>query len=122
MSRLESARTWLRDHPVGVVFLLLVAVPATLAVFSFRQPFPIPGAVLSALEVLFRLFVYAPVAAVRAVLFDPLGLDVLFSIAGLNQTVVLLILLGFYYGLSVVIVRGSRFVRHRLDLERQRRN
>ncbi|ELY44283.1 hypothetical protein [Natronorubrum sulfidifaciens] len=120
MSRLESTRHWLSAHPVGAVFLALVAVPATIAVLSFKQVIPLPATVFSALEVVFRLFVYAPVAAVRAVLFEPLGLGVLFSIPGLNQTVVFLTLLGFYYALSVAIVHGSRFARHRLALERRR--
>lgn len=119
MNRLESARHWLSAHPVGAVFLVLVAIPAMIAVFSFKEVIPLPAAVFSALEVVFRLFVYAPVSAVRAVLFDPLGLDVLFSIPGVNQTVVFLTLLGFYYALSVAIVHGSRFVHHRLALERR---
>lgn len=112
MNRLERVSEWLRAHPASAVFLLLVAVPVTLAVFSFRQPIPLPDTVLSELEVLFRLLVYVPVSGIRSILFDPLGLDVLFAIPGLEQTLVFLVLLAFYYGLSVAIVRGTRLVRH----------
>lgn len=107
MSRLDRERiaAYARSHPVRSVFVLLVSVPATLAAFSFRQPVPLPDAILSELELLFRLFVYAPVDAVRSVLFEPLGLDVLFAIPGLQQTTVVLTLLGFYYLVSLVVVR-----------------
>ena len=118
MSRRERAADWLRTRPVTTVFLLLTAVPATLAVFSFRQPIPLPETVLSELEVLFRLLVYAPVSAVRSLVFDPLGLEVLFAIPGLEQTLIFLTLLGFYYGLSVAFVRGIRLLRRHRDTVR----
>ena len=115
MRRLDRVRERLRAHPVTAVFLLLIAVPATLAVFSFRQPIPLPDTVLPELEVLFRLLVYAPVSVVRSLVFDPLGLDVLFAIPGLEQTLIFLTLLAFYYALSVAVVRGIRLVRRRRE-------
>lgn len=118
MSRLERTSAWLRARPVVVVFVLFTAVPVTLAAFSFRQLIPLPVGVLSELEVLFRLFVYAPVSAIRSMLFEPLGLDVLFSIPGLEQTLVFLTLLGFYYSLSVAIVRVARSLRRRGNADR----
>ena len=115
MNGLERVRERLRVRPVTAVFLLLVAVPAALAVLSFRQPIPIPESVLSELEVLFRLLVYTPVDVVRSVLFDPLGLGVLFSIPGVEQAIIFLTLVGFYYGVSVAAVRGVRLLRRRLE-------
>ncbi|WP_440766035.1 hypothetical protein [Natronorubrum sp. DTA7] len=109
MSRLERVANWLRTHPVLTVFLCLAAVPILLTAFSFRQPIPLPDVILSELEVLFRLLVYAPVSAIRSLVFEPLGLDVLFVVPGLGQATVFLVLLGFYYCLSLGVVRiGSR--------------
>lgn len=115
MSRLERLLARLRTRPVATVFLLLVAVPAVLTAFSFRQPLPLPDAALSELEVLFRLLVYGPVSGIEALLFEPLGLDVLFAIPGLQQTLVFLVVLSFYYGLSVALVRGVGLLRRRVD-------
>ena len=115
MRRLERLRERVRAHPVTAVFLLLTAVPGTLAVFSFRQPIPLPDTALSELEVLFRLLVYAPVSAVRSLLFAPLGLDVLFAIPGVEQSLIFLTLMAFYYGLSVAVVRAIRLLRERRE-------
>lgn len=118
MSRLERVRDWSRTHPSRVVFLLLAAVPTTLAVFSFRQPIPLPDAILSELEILFWLLVYAPVSGSRSYLFEPFGLEVLFSIPGLEQTLIVVTLLGFYYCLSHALVRGVRWLYRRYDAGR----
>lgn len=105
MSRFERIVSQLRARPVLSVFLLLAAVPTALAVLSFRQPIGLPDAILSELELLFWLLVYAPVDGIRSWLLYPVGLDVLFIIPGLEQTTVFGILLGFYYVLSVALVR-----------------
>ncbi|WP_436347453.1 hypothetical protein [Natronorubrum sp. FCH18a] len=118
MSHRERIRDWLRTHPVATVFLALAAVPTTLAVFSFRQPIPLPDAILSELEMLFWLLVYAPVSGLRSFLFEPFGLDVLFSIPGLEQTLIVVTLLGFYYGLSHALVRGVRLIHRQYDASR----
>lgn len=101
----------LRDRPVLAVFLSLSAVPILLAVFSFRQPIPLPPAVLSGFEVLFRLLVYAPVSIVRSLLFEPLGLAVIFDVAGLEQATIVLVLVCVYYLVSLAAVRGARLLR-----------
>ncbi|WP_440769863.1 hypothetical protein [Natronorubrum sp. DTA28] len=118
MSRRERLRDWSSTHPVATIFLVLAAVPTALAVFSFRQPIPIPDAILSELEILFWLLVYAPVSGIRSVLFEPFGLEVLFSIPGLEQTLIVVTLLGFYYCLSYVLVRGVRLVHRQYDASR----
>lgn len=118
MSRLDRVRDWLGTHPVATVFLVLAAVPTTLAVFSFRQPIPLPNAILAELEVLFWLLVYAPVSGIRSYLFEPFGLEMLFSIPGLEQTLIVVTLLGFYYCLSHALVRGVRLVHRQYDASR----
>ncbi|MDJ1430883.1 hypothetical protein [Halostagnicola sp. A-GB9-2] len=110
MSRLERLSDRIRDRPVISVFVLFVSVPTVLAVLSFRQPFGLPTTVLDELEFLFRLFVYVPVTAIRAIVFEPLRLSVLFSIPILEQVAVFAALLGFYYLLSLVLVRGFRIL------------
>lgn len=115
MRRLDVVRRRARDRPVLAVFVALASVPAALAVLSFRQPVPLPDAVLSELEFLFRLFVYGPVAAARRVLFEPLGLDGVFAVPGLQQATIVLVLLGFYYLASAFLVRAGRRLFDRLD-------
>lgn len=111
MSRLDRVTARLRARPVVTVFLLLAAVPTGLAALSFRQPIGLPGAVLSALEVPFWLLVYAPVAGIRSWLLEPIGLDSLFAVPGLQQAIVFVLLLGFYYVLSLTLVRIGTVVR-----------
>ncbi|WP_265110257.1 hypothetical protein [Halosolutus halophilus] len=111
MSRLERVTAWLRARPVITVFLLLAAVPTGLAALSFRQPIGIPPAVLSGLELLFWLLVYAPVAGIKSWLLEPIGLDALFAVPGLQQAIVFALLLGFYYALSLTLVRIGAVVR-----------
>lgn len=115
MSRPDRVAERLTARPARSLFVLLVAVPATLAVFSFRQPAALPDSVLSELELLFRLFVYAPVALFRSFVFEPLGLDIVFSVPGLEQAAVVLTLLGFYYAVSFAVVRGGRRLLRRLE-------
>ena len=102
---LERVADYARARPVRSVFALLAAPPLVLAVFSFRQPLALPDAILSEFELLFRLLVYVPVAISRSLLLDPLGLSVLFTVPGLQQTTIVLTLLGFYYLVSHVLVR-----------------
>lgn len=111
---LERVTDYARDHPVRSVFVLLAALPTVLAVFSFRQPLALPDAVLSELELLFRLLVYVPVGISRSLLFDPLGLSVLFTIPGLQQTTIVLTLLGFYYLVSHALVRVGTLLVERM--------
>ncbi|MFC4544116.1 hypothetical protein ACFO5R_19505 [Halosolutus amylolyticus] len=111
MSRLERVTAWLRARPVLTVFLSLAAVPTCLAALSFRQPIGLPNTVLSGLELLFSLLVYAPVAGIRSWLLEPIGLDALFAVPGLQQTLVFVLLLGFYYVLSLSIVRIGTAIR-----------
>ncbi len=113
MNRLERVSDRIRDRPVISVFVLFVSVPTVLAILSFRQPFGLPTTILNELEFLFRLFVYVPVTAIRAVVFEPLRLSVLFSIPILEQIAVFAALLGFYYLLSLLFVRGVRTLSER---------
>ncbi|WP_306056422.1 hypothetical protein [Natronococcus wangiae] len=118
MNRLERISNGFRRRPVLTLFALFGSLPIGLAAFSFRQPIAVPSPLLGFLEVLFRLLVYAPVAAVKSFLFEPLGLDVLFAIPGFEQAMVFTVLVGFYYGLSLGIVRVGSRVRARVETGR----
>lgn len=115
MSRIDRISDRLRRRPARTVFVALAAVPLCLAGLSFRQPFGVPAPVAGVLEVAFRLFVYAPVAGIRTWLYEPLGVDALFAVSGLEQTAVFATLLGFYYLLSRVLVRVGGRVRDCLE-------
>lgn len=104
VDRVDRVSELVRNRPDLAVFVVLVSVPLALAGLSFRQPVPVPQPVLELHGAVFRPLVYGPVAIVRTVLVDPLGLDALFSIPGLQQLLVVLTLLGFYYGISVAVV------------------
>lgn len=106
VSRAERLFGRVRNRPVLAVFVALVAVPLALAGLSFRQPVPVPQPVLEFHGAVFRPLVYGPVSIVRTLLFDPLGLDVLLSVPGVQQAVVIATLLAFYYAMSYALVRG----------------
>ncbi|SFB70723.1 hypothetical protein SAMN05444422_101358 [Halobiforma haloterrestris] len=108
MERLEPIAEGIRSRPVLAVFGVLAALPTVLAVVSFRQPVALPYGILPAFEFLFRLLVYAPVAFLRTVLLEPIGLGVLFAVPGLEQAAVVATLLGFYYVVSHLLVRLGR--------------
>lgn len=115
MRRLECVSKRVRKHPVRTTFVLLAFVPAALAALSFRQPVYLPASVIDHVEVAFRLLVYVPIVGVRAILLEPLGIGELLGIPVLEQVVVFVALLGFYYLLSHALVRIGLLVSRRLE-------
>ncbi|WP_247730406.1 hypothetical protein [Halovivax limisalsi] len=118
----EGVRARLRrtagDRRTVALFVVIAVGPAAMMVNSFRPFVPVRGPLQTIFEVGFRYTVYYPIAAMRAVFFDPLGLEILFALPVLRHGVILALLLAFYYAVSVLCVAGARCVRERRDASR----
>lgn len=82
----------------------LAVGPIALLINSFRPFVPVTGPLQDAFEVGFRYTVYYPIAAMRTLVFDPLGLEILFSLPVVRHGVILTLLLAVYYAVSVACV------------------
>lgn len=98
-----------------LVFALLAAVPTVLAVNSFRPFVPLPMSMQVPFERVFRLTVYYPVAGIRSIVFEPLGLTAIYSIPILQHAIILATLFAFYFAVSVVLVTATTRVRRAVD-------
>lgn len=102
------SRPSLRQHAcsrrVLAVFAVLVTGPLLLAINSFRPIVIPPASFLTVIEPVFRLLAYTPVAFVRQVLFDPVGIGGVFDVPVVGHLFLVTSLLAFYYCLSLLLV------------------
>ncbi|WP_114577776.1 hypothetical protein [Saliphagus sp. LR7] len=117
MGTAASLRSTVADRRVVRGFALLVSVPLGLAVVEILLSNRLPEPAISALEPLYAVFVYLPVAVVGAFVLEPLGIPELVAGSPVTAEIVLLATLVCFYYLLAVATATLASVGRRLAAE-----